>query len=655
MCGILCRIGTAPIDHGLDVELISDAGILRWESQNSRAIGEFITQDLRQYELSQCDINKLKNLDTLRSLNDKLVKIRNNVKLLPEEKEQQVLQVQVVIDGIIQEQSNEETAPEVSSDETFRRLLYKITARGPDYISITQFACSGVYFDLFSSVLSLRQPFTKQPIDNHELLLQFNGELYNRETLNSNDTSYIFDLLQKNLSSYDRNLAIFRTINELRGEFAIALHDLKEGKVYFGRDAIGKRSLVYKIDDDEVLISSVPFGSSFVECTNEIITYDLKSKQLVHTPYSTNYTPILNNLDIDISKKTNSLMSQLKNAVKIRQQAIYPLHPHKASLGILFSGGLDCTVIASLICENLKSSPPSTHIYNIDLLTVGFDNPRTNQTADSSPDRKLAKKSWFHLAKKYNSLSVNIRLVEINVDYKLWLLHQKRVKELMHPVNTEMDLSIAIAFYFASSNSTSEACTTMTTLSGSPADFDVYLQKEECYCNVQTNYNSEAAVLFSGLGADELFAGYSRHEAIFQSLTPLSTDEEITKCYNKLSSELVYDISIIHSRNLGRDDRVIGCWGKELRYPYLDEELISYVINHIEPNLKFSYSFEKKVTKKRGEIEVMIPVRKFLLRECAGALGLDWVKHEIKRAIQFGAKSAKLEIGQSKVKGTDSL
>lgn len=34
---------------------------------------------------------------------------------------------------------------------------------------------------------------------------------------------------------------------------------------------------------------------------------------------------------------------------------------------------------------------------------------------------------------------------------------------------------------------------------------------------------------------------------------------------------------------------------------------------------------------------------------------MGYVSQELKRAIQFGAKSAKLNIGDSKVKGTDSL
>lgn len=57
---------------------------------------------------------------------------------------------------------------------------------------------------------------------------------------------------------------------------------------------------------------------------------------------------------------------------------------------------------------------------------------------------------------------------------------------------------------------------------------------------------------------------------------------------------------------------------------------------------------------KRGN-EKIIPTRKYILRQLAEQLGMSWVSQELKRAIQFGAKSAKLELGQSKAKGTDSL
>lgn len=54
--------------------------------------------------------------------------------------------------------------------------------------------------------------------------------------------------------------------------------------------------------------------------------------------------------------------------------------------------------------------------------------------------------------------------------------------------------------------------------------------------------------------------------------------------------------------------------------------------------------------KETGEI-----TRKKALRELADLMGLHFVAQEPKRAIQFGSKSAKMDIGSSKVKGTDKL
>lgn len=686
MCGILCRVGRQSVDLPTEIRLEQRDGYKSWGTRDRATINEFTSRGIDKFKLNQSDLNKLNNSDKLRELNNSMSKIRNNVKLDKETLQQKLDAIQIEIDSIIG------TSDDDSQEIFFRDLIYSITARGPDYISLTEHAILDKNVMFFSSVLSLRQPFTPQPIMTTDFIFQFNGELYNDDSLLVNDTEFFLNVVNKNLggsldsivheestsltegiakfdellNGVSRSDAIFKAIKSLSGEFAFVLYDLKEDMIYFGRDAIGRRSLLYSLIDDELIISSTPLYSS-KECLNEIITYNLKTTELTPHPYKQNYSALSYNPVIDQEAgvlnsgsqeptikllRSNELLLKLKQAVKIRQDSIFSLHPLKSSLAVLFSGGLDCTVIASLICENFKTAET---IHNIDLLTVGFDNPRTNQSANSSPDRKLAKKSWFELAKKYNNSAINVRLVEINVDYESWLLHQKRVKKLMLPVNTEMDLSIAIAFYFASSTRFSDSAITMTELIDCSISFEDFLKNERSYSTVETNFVSEASVLFSGLGADELFAGYSRHEALFQKLTSESNLEEISSCYHKLSEELIHDINVIHTRNLGRDDRVISCWGKELRYPFLDETVINYSINEIEPNLKFSYKFDKKVTKKQGEITVMIPTRKHILREVAGLLGLHFVKDEIKRAIQFGAKSAKLEIGQSKAKGTDSL
>lgn len=61
-------------------------------------------------------------------------------------------------------------------------------------------------------------------------------------------------------------------------------------------------------------------------------------------------------------------------------------------------------------------------------------------------------------------------------------------------------------------------------------------------------------VVLTGIGADEQLAGYSRHRLRFK-----------TSGHEGLIQEVAMELSRISSRNLGRDDRVIGDHGKEAR------------------------------------------------------------------------------------------
>lgn len=660
MCGILCLVSAeeycAPKCFP---EAVSNSDRDVWSTSNTQIIENFIQKDRQNAVLTTQDLRKLAGLETLRSLNSKIIKLNNNVKFRDEEA---IKAVQEQIDDIIGVESEDE-AHEYLAETVFESLVYKIASRGPDYLGYIK---PNQHMQLFSSVLSLRQPFQLQPEEKDGYILQFNGELYNDECLDLNDTRFIMEELEKLTQKCEsRNEAILRVLCLLKGEFAFALHDMVNRKVYFGRDPVGKRSLLYSSEKD-LWISSLPHPAvNFVECANEIIVYDISEASLCHYTYLQLYDTLnvavnheWNPLDFtpisDHSPQLQRLQDILAQATFVRQQAIKPLHPDNASLAVLFSGGLDCTLVAAMACQNFLDDNDTNSTHRIDLLTVGFDNTRTNQVAASSPDRLLAKKSWFHLCQRYQTPQLQIRLVEITVPYETWLLHKRRVQELMSPAHTEMDLSIAIAFYFASATQL-ENCISKISLMGLPTYQD-FINDETKFTQVDPNYHSSAKVLFSGLGADELFAGYSRHESIFtNNLHPLLSHADISACYTKLSKELIHDIEIIHHRNLGRDDRVISSWGKELRYPYLDSALIFHVINEIEPNLKFHFHYEAVHTKKRGTHDVMRPVRKYLLRELARHMGLDWVQHELKRAIQFGAKSAKMEIGQSKIKGTDKL
>lgn len=170
-----------------------------------------------------------------------------------------------------------------------------------------------------------------------------------------------------------------------------------------------------------------------------------------------------------------------------------------------------------------------------------------------------------------------------------------------------MDLSIAIAFYFAGKGVGK-----------------VFVD------NAWIETRSTAKVLFSGLGADEQLGGYGRHRVQYQ-----------VSGWEGLVTEMSKDVERISWRNLGRDDRVLSHLSKEVRYPFLDEDVMRY-LSTLEVWKKCDPRFEKGVGDK-------ILARLLAKWYC----GFGSVAVEMKRAVQFGSRTAKME--DSKQKGEDLL
>lgn len=76
----------------------------------------------------------------------------------------------------------------------------------------------------------------------------------------------------------------------------------------------------------------------------------------------------------------------------------------------------------------------------------------------------------------------------------------------------------------------------------------------------------ESKVVFSGLGADEVFGGYARYKTAFER-----------GGVQEMELEMGMDLDRLWHRNMGRDDRAISDHGKETRFPFLDTNLMRYL------------------------------------------------------------------------------
>ena len=124
--------------------------------------------------------------------------------------------------------------------------------------------------------------------------------------------------------------------------------------------------------------------------------------------------------------------------------------------------------------------------------------------------------------------------------------------------------------------------------------------------------------MISGAGADELFGGYARYLKILES-----------DRYTALHKALFKDIKEIAEKNLQRDDAASIANSIELKFPYLDYELVKYALS-IPPQYKIAKINSTKI-------------RKFILRKIAEKIGLTKpLVNRPKIAMQYGSYSYKL-------------
>ncbi|KAI0651670.1 asparagine synthase-domain-containing protein [Trametes meyenii] len=554
-------------------------------------------------------------------------------------------------------------------EKIYPKLREATAARGPDAQETLKRDVKQLHLTFYASELHLRGDVSiEQPhSDGEGNVLCWNGEVFEGLLVSpdENDGTKLFKALQHAKVPQD----IFQVFGGIEGPYAFLYYHRASHTLYFARDPLGRRSLLVHYPDEArpfFLLTSVSIGSRPEYTLDEVSTEYIYSMDLnayedskgivairshisrlprscgndtlpFTLPRSVNRAlpdaevpkvESLNHIPGHLSTAVDDLIAQLDRSVRLQVENIPRRNtPGEARVAVFFSGGIDSTMLAFLADRHVDPNEP------IDLLNVAFENPRkiavkVEGNIGGLPKRE--KKQKLREPLDYSSVKVSYdvpdrltglqeveelrrlcpkrtwNFLEINVPFEESQNARETVEAIMFPSRTIMDLSLAIALYFAAHGA---------------GQIRAYPGAEA------VPYTSPARVLLNGLGSDELLGGYGRHRTAFKAAG-----------WQAVIDELQLEIDRIPTRNLGRDDRIISSRGKETRHPFLSLSVVNFLAQ-LPVHLKMDPRLESGL----GE--------KLLLRLAARKLGLVEASARKKRAMQFGSHSARMAPGEGDKKG----
>ncbi|KAI0095300.1 asparagine synthase-domain-containing protein [Irpex rosettiformis] len=555
-----------------------------------------------------------------------------------------------------------------SFDSAYERLKAANAARGPDAQDTVQVSLGQMTLSFFGSELRLRgyQNVSQPHRDDQGNIMCWNGEIFEGLEVapEENDGVKLFDTLRNLETVQDVRTAL----GKIEGPYAIVFYHAKTRKLLFARDPLGRRSLLVHKPTQEhpyLILASVSAGTDPLYAFDELSTIGFfvldierlglgdiisaweSTSLLPRAPVGERYhfaglSKINANLpndppmvsDIDhipehLCASVDQLVAHLEDSVRLQVCNIPIVHGElgQARIAVLFSGGIDSTIIAYLASLHADPNEP------IDLLNVAFENPRkilVQEEGNLYALQKRERKQKMKARLDYSTITVKYdvpdrvtgrqeleelrrlcpdrtwNFVEINVPFEEYEAARPIIEALMLPGRTVMDLSLAAALYFAARG----IGEVRRSMDAEPLP-----------------YTSPARVLLNGLGSDELLGGYGRFRTAYKA-----------KGWEAIIDELQLELDRIPTRNLGRDDRVISSHGKETRHPFLSLSVVSFLAR-----LPVHMKLDPRLETGLGE--------KMLLRLAANKVGLCEAAKRKKRAMQFGSHSARMAPGDEDRKG----
>lgn len=275
------------------------------------------------------------------------------------------------------------------NEELFQKTLKLISHRGPNSsgIWLNDLKTDALGFQRLSIIdlsSNANQPLTS-PCGDYKII--FNGEIYNFQLLKEILIKKKYTFFSTSDTEVLLNAYIewgFNCLNKIDGMFAFAIYDFKDNHIFVARDISGQKPLYYSQQDKNLIFASEIKCVSMLKTVNsktnldslhsyfyrghiqnnKTIFHDINKLPPAHyavfnletRDFSvTNYFSLAKKMDkssrhsllSDSNKSLNILDNLLNNSVKNCLVSDVPI-------GVLLSGGLDSSLIASYASSHLK-------------------------------------------------------------------------------------------------------------------------------------------------------------------------------------------------------------------------------------------------------------------------------------------------------------
>ncbi|MFH2028224.1 MAG: diphthine--ammonia ligase [Nanoarchaeota archaeon] len=307
---------------------------------------------------------------------------------------------------------------------------------------------------------------------------------------------------------------ISEVLKSLDGVYAFAY--LIEDELYLARDIIGVKPLWYSHSDGFAFASE----KKALEKLGYLDINELNPRKILKYHIKENKVEFIDReffrIEPEIKDKKERIVDKVN---ELFYDALIKRVPDK-KFGVLFSGGIDSTFISYLLKKKKK---------DFTCYTAVLDEPKLRVPEDLVYSERIAKELGLKLK------VIKIRLKDIEKYLKV-------IVPLIEDSNV-VKVGVALTFYAACEQAKKDGC----------------------------------KVVFSGLGSEEIFAGYQRHR---ESLN--------------INKECVSGLLKMYERDMYRDDVITMFNNLELRLPFLDKRLVEYSLR-IPAKYKIADGEEKHI------------------------------------------------------------